>query len=568
MPHLNKYLPSFLQNYHKRYLKNDGLAGVSVAILLLPQSMAYALLAGMPPIYGIYSILVAIPIYALFGQQKTVAIGPAAMVAILTSTSLMPFYESASSEYIIAAAALSAMTGIFLLLLGLLKLGFISNFISRPVISGYSFAVGILVVVSQSKYVFGVPVSNAGLLKAIESLSFGIINNANWPLFASAMVALAILIILKKISKKIPGPLLIMILSIALAYFLLPHTTFAPKIGEIPSLIPSANFNFIEMGYLQNLWPSAMVLALIVYLEISTVAQVAQKAQVFNGNRELKAMGLANFFGAFVQSFPISTSFSRSLFNAQSGAKTQLASIVTLIFVLIIVLVFKDLIALLPNFILAVVVISTVITLINFRESKAFFKADKKEFAVHILTIICTLFIGIKEGIIIGVLSALALVIYRSSKPHIAILGFVQHANAFMNVNRFKETITYKGALILRPDAQLYHGNIEWVCSYIEEKIKQDHTIRHIILQCSAINYVDSSAVKKLLLFNGRCKEKNVQLLFCHIKGPVRDQMKKWNFYEQLGDIHFFNDTQSALDYTFGKSTSEQILAKQSNYTN
>lgn len=567
MPLLKKIVPSWIYTYPKSNLKNDSLAGISLAILMLPQCMAYALLAGMPPVYGIFSILAALPIYAIVGQQKTIAVGPAAMVSILVSTSLMPFYESSSAEYIIAASALSALSGLFLLLLGYLKLGFISNFISRPVISGYSFAVGILVVLSQSKYVFNVEVENGNIIQSLISLREGIYAQFNWQIVTVSIIGLALLITGKKISPKIPTPLLLIILSIALVYFLPKTWGFAPSIGEIPSLIPNISTDFINLELLKKLWPSAAIMALIIYLEISTVSQVAQKhQQEYNGNRELKAMGLANLFGAFFKAFPVSTSFSRSLFNKDNGAKTQLSSIFALIIVLLIVFSFKEQFALLPTYILAIVVIATVVSLINFKESKAFFRSDKKEFVVHVLTIVCTLFFGIKEGLITGILASLVLVIYRSSNPHIATLGYLPKANAFMNTKRFEESITYPHIEILRPDAQFYHGNISSVCHFIGKRIDNRQDLKHVILQCSAVNYIDSSAIKALVLFDKLCKEKGTQLLFCKLKGPVRDQLKKWEFYKAIGEDHFFNDVRSALDFCEGKVPNEQFLAKQSNY--
>jgi SulP family sulfate permease len=542
------------------------MAGLTVAILLLPQSMAYALLAGLDPIYGIYSIVFALPIYALFGQQKTIAIGPAAMVAIMVSSSLTPYYQSGTAEYITAAATLSMLSGAFLLLLGYIRFGFVTNFISRPVISGYSFAVGVLVIASQTKYLLDIQINSSNIYKAITGIVREVQEVFNWQLLVISLIALAFLIIAKRINRLFPAPLLLMVAGIVAVYFFTDWFSFAPKIGAIPSELPHLSFDLFQLETIKNLWPSALILSFIIYMDISTVSQVAQKETKFNGDREMKAMGLANIFGSFINAFPISTSFGRSLLSAQSGAKSPLTSIVAVSVVIGIVVIFKDVFALLPTFILAVVVISTVISLINFKESRAFFKADKSEFVVHILTILATLTIGIKEGIITGVVASIALVIYRSSNPHIATLGYLPDAKIFMNVKRFERAIVYPGIKILRPDGQLFHGNIQALCKNINNSIQEDTALRTIILQCNAVNFIDSSAIKTLLRQNEICASKDVKLLFCHITGPVRDQMRKWDFYETVGNERFFNDTKSALHFCQGKELEEQNLATQSNY--
>ena len=565
MSAIKNILPEWIRSYDKSFYKSDLLAGLTVAILLLPQSMAYSLLAGLDPVYGIYSILLALPLYALLGQQKTIAVGPAAMVAILVASSLAPYYQSGTTEYIQGAAMLSLLCGAFLFILGIIKFGFISNFISRPVISGYSFAVGLLVIVSQSKYLFDIEISNNKFIPSVIQLGKNITTEANWLVFAAAATALAILILSKRLSKRFPGPLLIMVLAIGLSFYFSKQFSFAPNIGAIPSVIPNISFDFFSLDALSNLWPSAAIMALIIYMDISTVSQVAQSQHVFNGNRELRAMGVANAAGSMIGAFPISTSFGRSLLNNQSGAKTPLASIVAVASVLLIVIAFKDVFALLPTYILAVVVISTVLSLINFKESRAFYLTDKKEFAVHVLTIGITLFIGIKEGILAGILAALALVIYRSSTPHIATLGYLEETQSFMNIKRFSEIKTYNNVHILRPDAQLFHGNINAICDHIENLLHKKPA-EYVILQCSAINFIDSSSILKLKQFNNKCKSFGTQLLFSNIKGPVRDQMKKWDFYSAINDEYFFNDTSAAVDYSQGKITCEQTLVKQSNW--
>lgn len=566
MQSLKNILPQWIRTYQKSLFKFDVLAGVTVAILLLPQSMAYALLAGLDPIYGIYSIVIALPIYALVGQQKTIAIGPAAMVAIMVASSLSPYYTTGTDAYISAAATLSFLAGAFLLLLGYFRFGFITNFISQPVISGYSFAVGVLVIASQSKYLLDIELKTSNINQAIRGILEAFQETINWKLLIVSLAALAFLIVAKRINKMFPAPLVLMIAGVVSVHFLSHSFGFAPKIGAIPSDIPSIKFNVLNSAVIQQLWPSALILALIIYMDISTVSQVAQKESVFNGNREMKAMGLANILGSFINAFPISTSFGRSLLSSQSGAKTPLTSLIAVSVVIAIVVIFKDAFALLPTFILAVVVISTVISLVNFKESRAFFKADKREFAVHIFTIVATLTLGIKEGIVTGVIASLALVIYRSSNPHIATLGFLPEANIFMNVNRFKQCITYPGITILRPDAQLFHGNIKALCKKIDDCMASDHKVNTVIIQCNAINFMDSSAIKALLSQNQKCLNRQVELLFCHITGPVRDQMKKWSFYSALGANRFYNDTQSAIHYCQGQTVCEQTLATQSNF--
>lgn len=565
MSAIKNILPEWIRSYDKSFYKSDLLAGLTVAILLLPQSMAYSLLAGLDPVYGIYSILLALPLYALLGQQKTIAVGPAAMVAILVASSLAPYYESGTTEYIYAAAMLSLLSGAFLFVLGIIKFGFISNFISRPVISGYSFAVGLLVIVSQSKYLFDVKITNNEFIPSLIQLGKNVATEANWLVFAASITALAILILGKRISKKFPGPLLIMVLAIGLSYYFTQNFSFAPSIGEIPSVIPAFSFDFFSLEALNNLWPSAAIMALIIYMDISTVSQVAQNQHIFNGNRELRAMGVANAAGSMIGAFPISTSFGRSLLNNQSGAKTPLASLVAVSTVVLIVVAFRSVFALLPTYVLAVVVISTVLSLINFKESRAFYLTDKKEFVVHVLTIGFTLFLGIKEGILVGILSALTLIIYRSSTPHIATLGFLEETQSFMNIKRFKEIKTYDNVHILRPDAQLFHGNIKAICDHIENLMLKK-PVEYIILQCSAVNFIDSTSILKLKQFNNKCKSLGTQLLFCDIKGPVRDQMKKWDFYSSIDGEYFFNDTLAAVQYSQGKITCEQTLAKQSNW--
>ena len=566
---LKRFFPilDWLPLYKKRYLQNDIIAGITIGIMLIPQGMAYAMIAGLPPVYGLYAALIPQVVYAISGTSRQLAVGPVAMDSILVASGLGALSISGINEYISIAIFLAMYIGIIQLSLGILRMGFLVNFLSRPVISGFTSAAAIIIGLSQLKHLLGI---DTGKTNKIHLLLNNVIENIpeiNLYTLGIGIVAIIMIKLFKKVNKKIPAAIVIVILGIVTIYYSEWYLHGVKIIGEIPKGLPHFSVPKINGSMITQITPIAITLALIGFMEAISIAKAIEEKKSdyeVKPNQELIALGLTNFIGAFFQSHPVTGSFSRSAVNNQSGAKTTISLLVSALIILLVLLFMTPLFYYLPNTILAAIIMVAVFGLIDIKYPIHLFKKGKDEFILLLLTFVITLTIGIIQGIVIGVLASLIIMVYRTSRPHIAILGRIKGTNYFKNINRFGSDIEDRDdLLILRFDSQLFFGNKDYFKKELLKNIStKKNTIKAVILNAEAINYVDSSAMFMLQQLISDLKKQGVLFMITGAIGPTRDIFFKNDFIHLLGKENLFVRTYEAVDHYDGFKTKTQIQEK------
>ncbi|NND07056.1 MAG: solute carrier family 26 protein [Saprospiraceae bacterium] len=543
----------WLSRYDRSDLRGDLTAGITIGVLLIAQGMAYAMIAGMPPIYGLYASTVPLIVYALLGTSRHLAVGPTAVVSLLTLAAISPLAEVGSAEYIQLALILALLVGLLQFGLGLFKLGFLVNFLSHPVISGFTSAAAIIIGISQLKHLLGLEISRGH--NVFETLIHIITNisDSHTPTMIVGFGGIAVLLLLRWIHRMIPSQLVVVLGGVIFVWLLGLSDQGVAIVGTIPEGLPSFVWNGFSLEQLQSLLPAAMAIALIGFMESYAVAQAIQskhKYYIIKPNQELLALGLANILGSMFQSFPTTGGFSRTAVNNQAGAKTGLASMISALLVVLILLFLTQVFYFLPLAVLAAIIVVAVIGLIDAKHTRHLWHADRSDFWMLMVTFLTTLILGIEEGIAVGVAISLVMVIYRSTKPHIAELGKVLGTRTYRNISRFEHLETRDDLLLFRFDAQLYFANTNVFKNVLERMMtKKGASLKAVILDAQSINHVDSSAMHVLEDILEELEKQSVQMLFADVKGPVRDAMAKYGLTDQIGRDRFFMDVQSAVDF-------------------
>lgn len=554
-----QYIPilSWLPSYGKTELKGDLSAGLTVGVLLIPQGMAYAMIAGLPPIYGLYASLFPLIIYAIFGTSRQLAVGPVAMDSLLVAAGIgavlvgMPDTDPVYLQtYIELAILLAFMVGVIQFMMGVLRMGFLVNFISHPVISGFTSAAALIISFSQLPNLLGIEIPRSSYIYEVLIESIRHISEISVTTLVMGMVAMGLLILLKKWKKNFPAALLAVILGI-LAVWLLGLEQEVSIIGTIPQGLAVPKVPTMSWERIEDLMPIAFTIALIAFMEaiaIGKAVQAKHKNYKLVPNQELIAIGLSNIVGSFFKGFPITGGFSRTAVNDQAGAKTGMASIISAGLILVTLLFLTPLFYFLPKAVLAAMIMLAVLKLIDWKEAVYLWKSKKDDFVMMLITFLATLALGIQEGILIGVALSLGMVIFRSSYPHIAVLGLVPGTTQYRNVSRFKQFVSPEGMLIVRLDAQLYFANLSFFREKIDKLLDTAETpVEQLILDAGAINAVDSSAIHALEDLYEDCKKAGIGLYFTGVKGPVRDVLEKGGFAKKMGEEHFFLSVHDAV---------------------
>ena len=550
---LKNILPIFdwLPKYKLEWLKGDIGAGLTVGIMLIPQGMAYASIAGLPPVYGLYASIVPILIYAILGTSRQLAVGPVAMVSLLTATAIGSFEGLTTVQYIEYALILAFMVGAIQFLLGIFRLGFLVNFMSHPVISGFTSAAALIIGLSQLKHLLGVNIPRSHHINEIIGNAISQADQINWTAFAIGVVGIIIIVLSKKIKKSLPSQLFAVVFGILIVTFMGLGDSVA-IIKDIPNKLPSFQSINFDIGIMKAILPMALTIALVSFMESIAVAKAIQtKHRDYKvvPNKELIGLGLANVIGSFFQSYPTTGGFSRTAVNDQAGAKTGLASIISAVLIVITLLFLTPLFYNLPKAILASVIMVAVFGLIDYKEAIHLFKSNKQDFVMLIATFIATLTLGIEKGIGLGVILSLAMVLFKTTKPHTAMLARLPGTHLYRNVKRFKGLEWNDSVLIYRFDAQLFFANI----NYFKEKLydyesRKTDALKLVIIDGESINNIDSSAIHALEEIVEDFKLRGVNVCFTGIKGPVRDRMIQSHFMEKIGDEKFFMSIQDAVD--------------------
>lgn len=542
----------WLSNYQQSQLKGDVSAGLTVGVMLIPQGMAYAMIAGLPPIYGLYASTIPLILYALLGTSRQLAVGPVAMVSLLTAAGIGVIAESGTENYIAMAIVLAFLVGLIQFLLGVLRLGFLVNFLSHPVISGFTSAAALIIGLSQLKHLLGIDIPRSHHIHEILIYAFQKLSEINWISFAIGIGGITLIWGIKKINKAIPGPLLAVAFGILLVWGL-GLTAYDVKIvGEVPDGLPTFSIPTFDLGVFQKLLPIALAISLVSFMESIAVAKAIQarhRDYKVVPNQELIALGVANIGGAFFQAYPTTGGFSRTAVNDQAGAQTGLASIISAGLILLALLFLTPLFYFLPKTLLASIIMLAVFGLIDFKEAKHLWEIDRKDFWMLIITFVATLSLGIEQGIGVGVVLSLGMVIYNTTRPHIAVLGKIPNTNFYRNTNRFSQVEVREDILIMRFDAQLYFANITYFKEQLDEFVaSKGSKLKYIIIDANSINQIDSSAIHIIDEVIQNYREKNIQMFFSAVKGPVRDRLKLSHLTEKIGKDHFFMSVQQAVN--------------------
>jgi SulP family sulfate permease len=566
---IKKIVPilDWLPNYNASLFKGDLIAGITVGIILIPQGIAYALIAGLPPIYGLYCALVPQVMYAVFGSSRQVSIGPVAMDSLIVATGVSTLALAGSESYISIAILLALMVGAIQFIMGVFSLGFIVNFLSKPVITGFTSAVALIIGLNQFRNLFGVDIVQSDQIQIIIEDIWLQINDFNYHTTSIGLISALLIIIFRKINKKIPNALIVVVLGVLIMKYFGNSFADVSIVKDIPSGLPKFGIPDFDIALLKELLPIALTLVMVGYLETISIGKSLEAKQDeyrIRPNQELIALGLSNMVGSLFKAYPSTSSFSRSAINQESGAKTGMAALISVVMVVITLLFLTPLFYHLPQAVLAAIIIVAVFGLINFKEAIFLWKANQLDFCLMLATFLATLLLGIEQGIIIGVSLSLIILIFRTSRPYVAELGKVPNANFYRNKERFAEVIIEEDILVFRFDAQLFYANSNYFRDKLDDMIaKKGNALKLIVLDAESINRVDSTGVEMLKERIRFCQKKGILFYFAGVKGPVRDDLFRSGILEIIDLNHFFMRANQAVKfYKTGDRTYQEKYAK------
>ncbi|AQS94117.1 sodium-independent anion transporter [Polaribacter sp. BM10] len=566
---LKKIIPilEWLPNYNSSLFKGDLVAGITVGIILIPQGIAYALIAGLPPIYGLYCALVPQIMYAIFGSSRQVAIGPVAMDSLIVATGVSTLALAGSESYISIAILLALMVGAIQFIMGVFSLGFIVNFLSKPVITGFTSAVALIIGFNQFRNLLGVDFVQSDQIQIIlEDIIYNI-SNYNYHTTVIGLFSVIVIIFFRKINKKIPNALIVVILGIITMKYFGKSFEDVSIVKDIPSGLPKFELPTFDFDQIKELMPIALTLVMVGYLETISIGKSLEAKQdeySIRPNQELIALGISNMVGSLFKAYPSTSSFSRSAINQESGAKTGMAALISVIMVVITLLFLTPLFYHLPKTVLAAIIIVAVFGLVNFKEARFLWKANKLDFWLMLATFLATLLLGIEYGIIVGVGLSLIILIFRTSRPYVAELGKVPNSNFYRNKNRFDEVVIDDDILVFRFDAQLFYANSSYFRDKLDEMMcRKGSALKLIVLDAESINRVDSTGVEMLKERIKYCQKRNITFYFAGVKGPVRDDLFRSGILEIIDLKHFFMRANQAVKfYKTGDRSHQEKYAK------
>ena len=565
MTKLAKYLPILVwgRTYNRSTLSNDLLAAVIVTIMLTPQSLAYALLAGLPPQMGLYASMLPIILYAIFGTSRALAVGPVAVISLLTAAAIGRIAVPGSAEYILAAITLAFLSGLILLALGLFRLGFLANFLSHPVIAGFITATGIIIAASQLKHIFGIAAHGHTLPDLVGSLVHNL-SQANvittligvltigfllWTRngLLSLLIGLGVAGRIAGVIAK-TGPVAAIITTTLIVWWLDLNALGVQVVGDIPRGLPPLTLPSFSIDMWGTIIGAAILISVIGFVESVSVAHTlaAKKRQRIDPDQELIGLGAANLAASFTGGFPVTGGFSRSIVNYDAGSNTPASGAYTAIGLAGVSLFLTPLIYNLPKATLAATIIVAVLSLVNFSVLKKSWYYSKADFAAVSATMCITLLMGVELGITAGVSISILIHLYRTSRPHIAVVGQVPKTEHYRNILRH-DVLTSPAILTIRVDESLYFANARFLEDRIYQEVAKQPELQHVVLMCSAVNIIDMSALESLEAINERLKATGVTFHFSEVKGPVMDRLNKTGFLDILSGEVFLSQHQAQL---------------------
>ncbi len=542
-----------LKDYSFSFFKADLIAGLTVGILLVPQGMAYAFLAGLPPIYGLYGGLVPLLLYALLGTSRQMSIGPVAISALLILAGVSQLAEPGTASFISLVLTTGLLVGLVQVIFSFLRMGFLINFLSHPVVAGFTSAAAIIIAISQLKDLLGFPIPRFAhphetLLYAVEHIA-----QTNWIAVLLCLSAIVLILGFRAINKNIPGALVIVIIGALLSWGIDLQQYGLDIIREVPKGLPDFQLPDFQLTTIQKLIPTVLTVTIIGIVEslgIAKVLEAKHQDYVVRPNQELLALGMAKIGGTFFQALPTSGSFTRSAVNNDAGAKTGISSLVTVFLIALTLLFLTPLFYYLPKAILAAIILLAVKGLFDIKEAIHLWRSHKRDFIMMIVTFVATLVLGIEYGVLMGVILSIMTVLYRSSRPHVVVLGKIPGTTHFRNIERFEDAQQPENVLIMRFDDQLYFANATFFKDTVKQLVLEtNRNLKYFYLDARSIHDIDSSGLQALKESYRLLQREGIQLCICGAIGPVRDILFKSGFTEEIGKENHFMYIHNALRF-------------------
>ena len=545
------WLPTWLCTYRPAWLAGDLTAGVIVTVMLIPQSLAYALLAGLPPEVGLYASILPIVAYALLGSSMTLAVGPVAVASLMTASALQPLASAGSAEYVALAVQLSMISGVMLLGFGALRLGFLAYFLSHSVISGFITGSAVLIAVGQLKYILGVKVAGSNVLEILLGLARALPQTRPVTVIIGVASLLFLLLARRYLAPVLTrlgvpakaadlmaklAPMVVVIASTAVVgLFKLNETAGVSVVGNVPQGLPQLSLSLPGMSTLSQLWLPALLITLIGFVESVSVAQslALKRQQRIQPNRELLGLGAANVASALSGGYPVTGGFARSVVNFAAGAHTPLAGVISAGLMALVIAALTGLFYYLPHAVLAATIIVAVTSLIDVKTLKEAWRYDRADALSLLATAVGVVALGVEVGILMGVALSLAVLVWRSSHPHMAVVGRVPGTEHFRNVDRHAVQ-TVPGLLALRVDESLFFANATVVEDRVEALLARDPLVRRVLLICSAVNQIDATALGVLTQLERSLAIRGIAFMLAEVKGPVMDRLRLTELGQRL----------------------------------
>lgn len=508
-------------------IRSDITAGLTTAVMLVPQGMGYAMLAGLPPIYGLYASTLPLVAYAILGTSRQLAVGPVAMDSLLVAASVGTLAEAGTEPFIAYATLLAGMVGVLQLLMGLARLGFLVNFLSRPVLSGFTSAAALIIGLSQLQHLLGYDIPRSDQIHVVLAAAARGLGETHRATLIVGTVSVAGLVLAKKYVPRLPRALVMVTLATLSVYGLGLAQRGVAIVGEVPAGLPEIRLPVLDGEAIGQLFSFSATIALVAFMEAIAVAQkyAAENQYRLDANRELVALGCANLAGSLSQGYPITGGFSRTAVNAQSGATTKLAGVVTAVAVAATLIFLTPLFYFLPKASLAAIIVTAVLGLVDGAEVRRLWRVSRRDLLMLVVTFFATLFVGIQQGILIGVLLSVLSLVYYASRPHIAVLGRLPGTRLYRNIERYPEAVQVPGVLMVRVDSELFFGNVAFVRDALS-RLEPDE-LRAVVLDACGLNAIDSSAEWALREIIESYRSRGIALLFANLKGPVRDVIER-----------------------------------------
>jgi SulP family sulfate permease len=559
----DRWLPAieWLRRYDRATLGNDLFAAMIVTLMLIPQSLAYAMLAGLPPQVGLYASIAPLVVYAAFGTSRTLSVGPVAVVSLMTAAAVGDVAASGSIGYAEAALALALLSGLILLAMAVLRLGFLATFLSHPVISGFITASAVLIATSQLKHILGVRVEGDTLVELVPSL-LRATPSVNLPTLIIGASATTFLFWVRKGLKPLllrfgvptraadfiakAGPIVAIVATTVSVIAGDLAAQGVRVVGAVPAGLPPLSVPSFDAGLWAQLLPAAALISLVGFVESISVSQTlaAKRRERIDANQELVGLGSANVAAALTGGYPVTGGFARSVVNFDAGARTQLAGVFTAMGIALVALLFTPLFHSLPQAALAATIIVAVLSLVDLGTARHTWHYSKSDFLAMALTIVVVLTVGVEAGIVAGVTLSVLLYLWRTSRPHIAVVGQMPGSEHYRNVERH-QVIVSSTVLSVRVDESLYFANARYLEDRLYDEIARRPEIRHVVLMCPAVNYIDASALDSLEVVNERLRHAGVLFHLSEVKGPVLDRLQRSHLLEHLSGRVFLSQHQA-----------------------